>query len=113
VAAAAAPTSSVDPNGTTGATLRYIDGTVMVTQVPPHSAAAKAGVRTGWILDAVNGCPLSTRLSRIPKDMDPRRAALTAFSVANQMLAGPAESSVQATFRDATDEPRRLDRSRT
>ena len=82
--------SSSDPNGTIGATLRYIDGSVMVTQVPMSSAAAKASVRTGWILEAVNGCPLSTRLSRIPKNTDPRRAALTAYSAATQMLAGPA-----------------------
>ena len=34
--------------------------------------------------------------------MDPRRAAFTAFSIANQMLAGPVGDSVRATFRDGT-----------
>ena len=98
--------SSGDPNGTIGATLRYIDGTVMVTQVPVSSAAAKANVRTGWILEAVNGCPLSTRLSRIPRNTDPRRAALTAYSVATQMLAGPAGDTVHASFRDGDGKAR-------
>lgn len=95
----ASPSSS-DPNGTIGATLRYIDGAILVTQVPPASAAGRANVKAGWLLESVNGCPLSVRLSRIPKDMDPRRAALTGFSVANQMLAGPAHAAVQVTFRD-------------
>ena len=92
--------SSGDPNGTIGASLRYLNGAILVTQVPAASAAARANVRPGWLLESVNGCPLSARLSRIPKDMDPRRAALTAFSLANQMLAGPAGAPVEATFRD-------------
>jgi len=89
-----------DQNGTTGATLRYLDGAMLVTQVPPTSAAAHAGVRPGWQLESVHGCPVASRLARIPRDMDPRRAAFMAFSLANQMLAGPVGESVQATFRD-------------
>lgn len=91
---------ATDQNGTTGAVLRYLDGSIVVTQVPATSAAARAGVRPGWLLEAVRGCPIATRLARIPRDMDPRRAAFTAFSLANQALAGPVGDSVQATFRD-------------
>jgi carboxyl-terminal processing protease len=92
--------AAVDQSGTIGATLRYLDGGIIVTEVPAGSAAAQAGVRTGWLVEAVKGCPMAGRLARIPRDMDPRRAALTAFSLANQMLAGPVGESVPVTFRD-------------
>ncbi len=94
--------SGVDQNGTTGAVLRYVDGAMVVTQAPPTSPAARAGVRAGWTLEAVQGCPVAPRLARIPATMDPRRAAFTAFSIANQMLAGPVGDSVRATFRDGS-----------
>jgi carboxyl-terminal processing protease len=94
--------SGADQNGTTGAVLRYVDGAMVVTHAPPTSPAARAGVRSGWTLEAVQGCPIAPRLARIPTTMDPRRAAFTAFSIANQMLAGPVGDSVRATFRDAS-----------
>lgn len=95
-------TNGADQNGTTGAILRYVDGAMVVTQAPPTSPAARAGVRAGWTLEAVQGCPIAPRLARIPSTMDPRRAAFTAFSIANQMLAGPVGDSVRATFRDGS-----------
>ena len=98
-----APT--VDQNGTTGATLRFVEGAIVVTEVPAASAAGRAGVRQGWQLEAVQGCPVATRLARIPRDLDPRRAAFMAFSLANQMLAGPVGESVRATFRDGSGRP--------
>ncbi len=102
-----APT--VDQNGTTGATLRFVEGAIVVTEVPAASAAGRAGVRQGWQLEAVQGCPVATRLARIPRDLDPRRAAFMAFSLANQMLAGPVGESVRATFRDGSGRPHVVD----
>ncbi len=89
-----------DESGTIGATLRLVDGAMTVTHVPTTSAAGRAGVLPGWQLEAVGGCPVSTRLARIPRDMDPRRAAFTAFSLTNQMLAGAVDAPVTASFRD-------------
>jgi len=100
---------SVDQNGTTGATLRFVEGAIVVTEVPPASAAGRAGVRQGWQLEAVQGCPVATRLARIPRDLDPRRAAFMAFSLANQMLAGPVGEAVRATFRDGSGRLRVVD----
>jgi carboxyl-terminal processing protease len=79
---------------------------VMITHVPAGSAAARAGVKPGWILEAVRGCPLAPRLARIPKSMDPRHAALTAFSVGTTMLAGSVGEAVPATFRDGDGKAR-------
>ena len=95
-----------DQNGTTGATLRFVDGVMVVTHVPEASAAGRVGVRPGWMLESVSGCPVARRLERIPRDMDPRRAAFMAFSLASQMLAGPVGGSVGAIFRDGNGRAR-------
>jgi len=98
--------TAAEENGTIGATLRLVDGVMTVTHVSPASAAGRAGVRPGWQLEAVGGCPVSSRLARIPRDMDPRRAAFTAVSLTNQMLSGPAGAAVATTFRDGTGRER-------
>jgi carboxyl-terminal processing protease len=105
-----APT--VDQNGTTGATLRFVEGAIVVTEVPAASAAGRAGVRQGWQLEAVQGCPVATRLARIPRDLDPRRAAFMAFSLANQMLAGPVGSRCARPF-DGSGRPHVVDIARS
>jgi carboxyl-terminal processing protease len=85
-----------------GATLRYVDDRIVVSEVVPGGAAARAGVRPGWVLESVQGCPVANRLARIPADPDARRMALAAFSAATQLLAGPAGDTVAATFLDGT-----------
>lgn len=92
--------ASRDQSGTIGATLRALNGGVVVTQVPGHGAASRAGVKPGWMVEAVSGCPIATRLKAIPHDPDPRRAALTDFSVTTRMLSGPVGEAVTVTFRD-------------
>lgn len=97
--------SAIDPNGSIGATLRYVDGQIFVTHVLPASGAAMAGVKPGWVLESVGGCGVAARLAVIPKAMDPRRASLTAFSMATQMLSGPVGETVSATFIDGSGSP--------
>lgn len=104
----ASSSRGTDQNGTTGATFRLVDGAMVVTHAPLKSAAGRAGVEPGWQLEAVNGCPVSARLSRIPKDMDPRRASLTAFSLTSALLAGPVGESVAVTFRDGSGRAREV-----
>lgn len=89
-----------EAGGSVGMTLRYVDGAVLVTAVDPDGGAARAGVGAGWILEAVNGCPLAPRLARIPKDTESRRAALLAYSAATSALAGPIGDSARVTLRD-------------
>jgi len=98
-ATTAASSQTSDHSGTTGAALRLLDGAMVVSQVPATSAAARAGVKAGWRLDLVNGCPIAPRLARLA-ELEPRRASLTAYSLASQMLAGRVGDTVRATFRD-------------
>lgn len=103
--ASSAASKDVDPNGSIGATLRLVDGQMLVTQVHANGAAAKAGVQPGWAVESVGGCGVAGRLAQIPDNMDPRRAALTAFSLTTQMFAGPVNDTVQATFLDGNGRP--------
>ncbi len=92
-----------DRSGTIGATFRVLDGEVVVASVRAGGNADRAGVRTGWILDAVGGCPLSTPLARVPQSLDPRRAALSYYGIVNEALAGPVGDTLRASFRDGND----------
>jgi carboxyl-terminal processing protease len=89
--------------GTVGMTLRYVDRSLMVTAVDPDGSAAGAGVKPGWRLEAVNGCPLAVRLARIPANTDPRRRALLAYSIGASAVAGDAGDSARVVFRDGSD----------
>lgn len=101
VASSATKTSvREDRNGAVGITLRYVNREILVTHVRVGSSAARAGVLPGWSVQAVNGCALSARLSRIPKDMESRRVALTAFSLATRALSGPVGDTVRVVFLD-------------
>lgn len=92
--------AAVDRPGTTGITLRLIDKELVVTDVSEGSPAALAGVRAGYVLEMVEGCPLAPRLARIPRSLGERRVALSGYSIGTQALAGPVNDSVRATFRD-------------
>lgn len=93
---AAAP----DRSGSIGAELRYLDGTFVIAQLDRDGPAAQAGVRTGWRVQAVNGCPLSARLARMPQEPDPRREALTAYAIGTQALAGAVGDTATVLFTD-------------
>jgi carboxyl-terminal processing protease len=77
-----------DRSGTMGLEVRWLDSTIVVAQIDRGGPADRAGIRTGWRVLAVNGCPMSARLARTPNEPDLRRAALTAYSVATAAMAG-------------------------
>lgn len=77
-----------DRSGTMGVEVRWLDSTIVVAQIDRGGPADRAGIRTGWRVLAVNGCPMSARLARTPNEPDLRRAALTAYSVATAAMAG-------------------------
>lgn len=95
-----------DRSGSVGATFRVVDGAVVVASVRAGGNADRAGVKTGWVLDAVDGCALGEKLARVPKSLDPRRAALSYYSIVNDALAGPVGDTVRASFTDGKDAQR-------
>jgi carboxyl-terminal processing protease len=57
--------AGVSPIGTIGASLRLVDGQVIVWRIDPEGSAANAGIRTGWILQSLDGEEIPSRLKRI------------------------------------------------
>ena len=103
-ATSAAPgTAAAKELGTIGVTLRYIDRTLMVTDVDEDGSAALAGVRPGWILEGASGCSLAPRLARIPTSVDSRRAALLAYSIGAAAINGAALDTAHLWFRDGNN----------
>ena len=95
-----------DRSGSIGAEVRYLDRTIVIAQLDHEGPAAKAGVRTGWRVQSVDGCPLSARLARMPNEPDARREALTAYSIATQALAGAVGDTATVVFADERDTDR-------
>lgn len=92
-----------DQPGWLGFDTRLIDGAMVVTQVDTGGPAWTAGVRTGWVLQAVGGCPTAARVARLPASLEPRRRALMASQMLNRSLAGSTGDTTRLTFADARD----------
>ena len=97
----AAGVPAPDRSGSIGADVRYLDRTILISQLDPDGPAARAGVRLGWRVESVNGCPISAQLAQMPKEADPRREALTAYALATRALAGAVGDSATVVFSDA------------
>lgn len=76
--------------GSAGLEVRMVDDELLVWRIQPGSAAADAGIRTGWVLLAVDGTPVTPpagALGTLPEGE--RRAALTRLLyAANARLTG-------------------------
>ncbi len=107
-AKSAGNTSALDRSGSIGVEVRYLDSTIVIAHVDRDGPAARAGVQTGWRVQSVNGCPMSARLARMPREPDGRRVALTAFSIATQALAGAVGDTATVVFADARGVDRTL-----
>jgi carboxyl-terminal processing protease len=86
--------------GQVGLTTRWQDGRVLVTHVEPGSPAAAAGIRPGWLLDAIDGEALAESLAALPTTLDPRRVTLSAYRLAEGGLRGAPGTAVQIRVTD-------------
>lgn len=97
--AAAAPAG---PAGTPGFDLRLLDGHLVVASVDSAGPAWAEGVRTGWLLEAVDGCALAPRLARLPKHKDARLTSLDAYRLGMVATSGVSGSGRRYAFRDGS-----------
>jgi carboxyl-terminal processing protease len=107
-ATAGTGSASRGSGGSLGFEVRLVDSVMLVAQVDTGGAAWDAGVRPGWVVESVRGCPVASRLSRLPKDADRRRTLLSAYQVTTQAMAGAEGDTLPLVFRDAADKPRAL-----
>jgi carboxyl-terminal processing protease len=100
VAVGASTNPEASREGQVGLTTRWLDQEVVVTHVADGSPAAQAGVRPGWFLRRVGEDSITQRLRKLPDDLDPRRASLAAYGLAEGGLRGTPGSTVVAAFVD-------------
>lgn len=95
-------------DGSLGFDTRLLGGLVVVSQVDTGGPAWSAGVRTGWVLDSIRGCPTAARVARIPRQIEGRRASLMAYQMVGSSLAGAEGDTISLALRDGADRPRSM-----
>lgn len=109
IADAAPSTSAANRSGgSLGFDVRWLDREMVVSRVDTGGPAWQAGVRTGWVLEAVGPCPLASRLASLPAHTDARMTSLDAYRATMQALAGAEGDTAQLQFRDGRDARRTL-----
>jgi carboxyl-terminal processing protease len=96
--------------GTTGLDVRLVGDRVLVTRVDSGSAAARAGVRTGWAVVAIGRDTVAPLLRRLRErvalaPVGGVRVETAACAAAYARLQPPLDSTVDVVFLDAGDRP--------
>lgn len=104
---AAAPSASA--GGDVGISVRVMDGRAVVYSVAPESPAARAGLTAGWILDAVDACPVRELLGAVGEDaLAFRTGRLRARALIERQLDGGVGDTVRVRVIDADGSAREL-----
>lgn len=90
--------------GWLGMDFRYLGAEMLVTSVDTGGPAWQAGVRPGWSIEAVGGCPTRTLLESELDALDHRAARLGAFRVVTHALDSEIDDSITVAFRAGTGE---------
>ncbi|MEP7346716.1 MAG: S41 family peptidase, partial [Gemmatimonadaceae bacterium] len=105
--ALAAPDSATtrkgDEFGDLGMDVRLLDGSIVVTRIDPAGAAAKAGVRTGWIVEQVDSFAAATVARGVVKSVrggERRVAGIHAALAVTRRLGGANGTPVRLVVRD-------------
>jgi carboxyl-terminal processing protease len=92
-----------DREGDLGLKIALIDNEVVITSVDEGGPAGQAGVRSGWVIDEVDGRNLSTRFSDLTSHGDDRMALYHAMAMVIARLHGQPDTSVDLVLRDEQD----------
>ena len=88
-----------------GFDVRLAGGDVLVTSVEQDGPAARAGVRTGWILQSIDSSSTKALISALPDDTPPRLLNVEVWRSIETRLRGPAGSEVRLLFLDGQSQP--------
>jgi carboxyl-terminal processing protease len=93
----------VDSSGDPGFDLRLSGRDMLVTSVDPAGGAAKAGVRTGWKLVAIEGAAVAQIIDALDAATPLRIRQVEAWRAIENRLRGPEGSSAALTFETSGD----------
>ena len=84
---------------------RLIARSLVVTRLTPGGAAAGAGVKPGWVVDAIDGKSVSSAFAGLSDAMPRRLFDVEIWRRVESQLRGPGGTEVKVTFRDGADKP--------
>ena len=102
------PAAGPPVRGTTGLDVRLIGEQLVVTQVEPGGAAARAGIRPGWVVVAAGRDSAAALLRRLRARPGPYRLETELWAAGRERLSPPLDSAVDVAFLDADDHPARV-----
>jgi carboxyl-terminal processing protease len=88
--------------GDPGFEVRRLGGDLLVTSVDPDGPAARAGVRMGWRVTAIEGTPVAEMMRSLPVGGNERLVNVEAWRLAEIRLRGEVGSRVNVTFEDGS-----------
>ncbi|HMP01927.1 MAG TPA: S41 family peptidase [Gemmatales bacterium] len=96
--------------GQSGLDLRVVDSEALVTRVDEGSPAAKAGIKTGWVLEAVDGTEVAPVIRKI-MDLETvvHHREFTLMRSLMQRLSGDVGDTLKLRFRDGSDQPQEVE----
>jgi carboxyl-terminal processing protease len=106
--------TSAPSNGTAGIDLKVIDGLAVITRIEPDSGAARAGLRTGFVIKQIDETTVEKAVERLSKSKE--SSALIQLRIARMLLArlnGKADTSVRVVYLDGKDQVHEAQITRT
>jgi carboxyl-terminal processing protease len=94
-----------------GVDIRVIAGQIVITEVEPHSAAEKAGLKTGFVIDKINNVSMRQLWIRMMLGGSYGKLAEKVFSIVvlTDFINGEKESAVSITYLDDQDKANTID----
>ena len=91
--------------GDLGLEMRFVGDQLVVTTVDPDGPADRAGVRSGWVVTAVNDDRVSDLMERVRNAESRRPLDLLVWGAVQRRLQGPPHTPARVEFLDAGDAP--------
>lgn len=92
-------------DGELGFDVRLVDGRIVVFKVDENGPAEKAGVKPGWVVQAVGRVSMNQRLEKLASTIDSKQAQFMAWRMATSLLLGKPDSTTRIDFLNGEDQP--------